>query len=157
MHIQLHLLGTAMQRLNESAWIRICCVEMCLLSLGRKTVSPFPCVSLIAFSAQLLRFHAAAPPAQHCMMGLKEPVRVTARIAASGREVYVDAIRKNAWQYVAELVGKILDTPRYVDVALLYNGCRIGPGERIYQTLPDFEQEVTVEVELVACRELRWR
>jgi hypothetical protein len=90
-------------------------------------------------------------------MAPKEPVRVTARIAASGREVYVDAIRKNAWQYVAELVGKILDTPRYVDVALLYNGCRIGPGERIYQTLPDFEQEVTVEVELVARRELRWR
>ena len=150
MHIQLHLLGTAMQRLNESAWIRICCVEMCLLSLGRKTVSPFPCVSLIAFSAQLLRFHAAAPPAQHCMMGLKEPVRVTARIAASGREVYVDAIRKNSWQYVAELVGRVLDTPRYVDVVLHYNGCRIGPGERIYQTLPDFEPEVTVEVVLVA-------
>lgn len=149
MHIQLHLLGTAMQRLNESAWIRICCVEMRLLSLGRKTVSPFPCVSLIAFSAQLLRFHAA-PPAQHCVMGPKEPVRITARITASGREVYVDAIRKNAWQYVAELVGKMLDTPTYVDVVLQYNGCRIGPGERIYQTLRNFEPEVTVEVVLVA-------
>ena len=127
------------------------------MSLGRKTVSPFPCVSLIAFSAQLLRFHAAAPPAQHCMMGLKEPVRVTARIAASGREVYVDAIRKNSWQYVAELVGRVLDTPRYVDVVLHYNGCRIVPGERIYQTLKGFEPEVTVEVVLVARGELRWR
>ena len=83
-------------------------------------------------------------------MGLKEPVRVTARIAASGREVYVDAIRKNSWQYVAELVGKALDTPCNVDVDLRYNGRTIGPGERIYQTLRNFEPEVTVEVVLVA-------
>ena len=66
-------------------------------------------------------------------------------------------IRKNSWQYVAELVGRVLDTPRYVDVVLHYNGCRIVPGERIYQTLKGFEPEVTVEVVLVARGELRWR